>query len=256
MPSLVATDDDSVYTLEVLKQSSWNDIASITPGSEKSSEDRYLGSIIYILSRPLDTGPDGQLYRASQVFIDSGVDMDRLKEKIETIISIYNSENELQLESYLGDDPENGLCIVVRTVDLLNAIADGLPQPISGSSIPGSPTTQGLSSDPWSLEALQNATWDDLQNWANTIPQNSEDNELIILVQNLSSIAKSGNPDAANFTRNIPKQDISSTTRQFLQKYAYVIQAFNSTGLLPKKVEISASVDDENISISLSSSSS
>jgi len=103
--------------------------------------------------------------------------------------------------------------------------------------------------EPWSLEALQNSSWDDIQGW--TANHTAEDLYLKNLVEMLSFVAESNNPDCLNApvdnTIQFPKEQIPDAN-QFIEKYRLIIDIFNKTSLT--QVEITdTSNDDSNIYI-------
>ena len=127
--------DNSVFSLEFLQQATWTDVIRLSQQEQKSgaqvesNEDRVLESLIVILSTPLDSGPDGP-YKAAFVYAEGVGDLNKLTQKVNLFIELYNSSNQVAFEAYPSVDPRTEKqVIVLKTANLADDIAISLPQP-------------------------------------------------------------------------------------------------------------------------------
>ena len=254
-PAETTATNDSVITVDVLQQSSWKDIQTLSLQA-KSPEDVFLQKFIDFLSSPPSTRPDGLIYKATYFYVDSGIDIDQIQQKVDVIIDAYNSDNEfgLQMATYLADAPNTeDPVIVVMTTDFPDDMIsyNNFPLPKSGEfppSVIAARASAGTSSGPWSLAALQSASWDEMRNWP--AAQTGEDIWLEILVKTISMVADDPRVQV-NSTTEVSKEDITSTTAEFLEKYQLIIDAFNKSNSTTLKIG-KTSEDASNIYIPLS----
>jgi len=107
---------------------------------------------------------------------------------------------------------------------------------------------------PWTLEALKDASWADIQGWAAiSMKEGFKDSEGIWLLSLVTNLQNSidGNLKV-NYVSEVPLGDIDSIS-EFLQKYQYIIGAFDLASSVQVKMSQSYS-DSGFLEIPLSSS--